>query len=457
MPPLPRDDAQRARVGGQLDASSGVSVALPALTSITRLCPALAAAPPLPVRTVSVPFSGPSSISRDRRPARRARPRRPGGSVAGAVGVEGEVGDRARAGGADEHAVLPRQRVRRRSRARRPRAAAPSRGSCSVALAIAAGDAVGRARVEPVAGAEAVLVGRDDLDVERRDAELGGDELRVVALVAVGLGRQAQHHLAGRVDAQEHRAVGLVSHCLELLSLLVRGQRVVVLAVAERRLRAAGRVRRHRRPVAARVDAGLHVHPSSRTASGHRAARRPASRSPMSPPRARAPRLTRVARRRSRPRPRAARPAVAGDERVDVRQRRDHPAGARRRSRPRPTRGLTHTIRCASRASRSISRPTSAGSPRSQPSERITITAPRAIPRRPWRSLNALQRVADAGAAGPVGRGRGGALDRALGAARGQRAGDARQPRGEHERLGVRARRRSGTAGTRGRRAPSSR
>ena len=52
------------------------------------------------------------------------------------------------------------------------------------------------------------------------------------------------------------------------------------------------------------------------------------------------------------------------------------------------TRGLTHTIRYASRARRAISRPTSAGSPRSQPSEMITTTAPRAMPRRPWRSLN---------------------------------------------------------------------
>ena len=103
------------------------------------------------------------------------------------------------------------------------------------------------------------------------------------------------------------------------------------------------------------------------------------------------------------------------------------------------TRGLTHTIRYASRARRSISRPTSTGSPRSQPSERITTTAPRAIPRRPWRSLNALQRVADPRAARPVGRGRRGALDRALRVARGERARHAREPRGEHERLGVRA------------------
>ena len=55
-----------------------------------------------------------------------------------------------------------------------------------------------------------------------------------------------------------------------------------------------------------------------------------------------------------------------------------------------PARGFTHTIRCASRDRRSISRATSIGSPRSQPSERITTTAPRATPRRPWRSLNAF-------------------------------------------------------------------
>src|SRR5262245_614391 len=48
-----------------------------------------------------------------------------------------------------------------------------------------------------------------------------------------------------------------------------------------------------------------------------------------------------------------------------------------------PALGLTQTIRYASRDRRAISRPTSAGSPRSQPSERITTTAPLAMPRRP--------------------------------------------------------------------------
>ena len=49
------------------------------------------------------------------------------------------------------------------------------------------------------------------------------------------------------------------------------------------------------------------------------------------------------------------------------------------------------------------------------------------------------QRMADPGSARPVGCGRGGPLDRASGIARGKRAGDARQPRCEDERLGVRA------------------
>ena len=49
------------------------------------------------------------------------------------------------------------------------------------------------------------------------------------------------------------------------------------------------------------------------------------------------------------------------------------------------------------------------------------------------------QRVPDAGPARPVGRGGGGALDRALRVARRERAGQARQPCREHERLGVRA------------------
>ena len=47
------------------------------------------------------------------------------------------------------------------------------------------------------------------------------------------------------------------------------------------------------------------------------------------------------------------------------------------------TRGLTQTIRCARRRRRCISCSISSGSPRSQPSERTTTTAPRAIPRRP--------------------------------------------------------------------------
>src|SRR5262249_7539256 len=50
-------------------------------------------------------------------------------------------------------------------------------------------------------------------------------------------------------------------------------------------------------------------------------------------------------------------------------------------------RGLTQTIRWAIRRSRPTSRSTRAGSPHSHPSERMTTTAPRANPRRPYPSL----------------------------------------------------------------------
>ena len=46
-------------------------------------------------------------------------------------------------------------------------------------------------------------------------------------------------------------------------------------------------------------------------------------------------------------------------------------------------RGFAHTIRCATRCSRAICAPSSAGSPVSQPSEMIRTTAPRAMPRLP--------------------------------------------------------------------------
>ena len=49
--------------------------------------------------------------------------------------------------------------------------------------------------------------------------------------------------------------------------------------------------------------------------------------------------------------------------------------------------GLTHTRRWATRCSRRTCSPSTAGSPRSHPSERITTTAPRARPRRPHVSL----------------------------------------------------------------------
>ena len=93
-----------------------------------------------------------------------------------------------------------------------PASSCPLSRILAVALAIAAGAPAGRARVVAVPDAEAVGVRRHDLDVERRDAELVGDELRVLRLLAVGVGGEAEHHLAGRVHAQEDRSVRLVSH-----------------------------------------------------------------------------------------------------------------------------------------------------------------------------------------------------------------------------------------------------
>src|SRR5439155_2645154 len=58
-----------------------------------------------------------------------------------------------------------------------------------------------------------------------------------------------------------------------------------------------------------------------------------------------------------------------------------------------PLSGFTHTTVNACRASRAISTPTSVASPRSQPSERRTTTAPRVRPRRPHSSLYALSDV----------------------------------------------------------------
>src|SRR4051794_21964783 len=135
---------------------------------------------------------------------------------AGAVGVERDVGDRlglravAVALG-DERARFPAQAVGRgvhRDAGEQLRLRADLRRRADDG----AGRAVGRARVEAVARAEAVLVRGDDLHVERGDAELLGDDLRVVVLVAVRLRGEAQDHLAGRVHAQEHRAVCLVRH-----------------------------------------------------------------------------------------------------------------------------------------------------------------------------------------------------------------------------------------------------
>ena len=65
MPPVPSQHAQRRAVDLEHEAGLGgssptSSVACQAVTSSRRSCPAIAAAPIRPVRTDSVPFSGPS-------------------------------------------------------------------------------------------------------------------------------------------------------------------------------------------------------------------------------------------------------------------------------------------------------------------------------------------------------------------------------------------------------------
>ncbi len=63
-----------------------------------------------------------------------------------------------------------------------------------------------------MADPEPIRVRGNYLDVERGDSERIGHGLGVCALLAVGLDGQAQHHLAGRMHAQEDRSVSLVSH-----------------------------------------------------------------------------------------------------------------------------------------------------------------------------------------------------------------------------------------------------
>src|SRR3954452_1308804 len=188
------------------------------------------------------------------------------------------------------------------------------------------------------------------------------------------------------------------------LTLLVGRQRVVFFQVAESGLRAAERMRWHRGALAARVDAdlGLLLHhpgvvlpllgpyplgiatelPATGVALAHGSASSAgAGGANMCGGQAAAAIASATSPRASKLCPLTS--ASQCGSAWTMPPARTEKASA-------PTRGLTHTMRWASRARRAISRPTSAGSPLSQPSERITTTAPRAMPRRPWRSLNVL-------------------------------------------------------------------
>src|ERR671919_127375 len=195
IPPLPsrtRSERASARSSSE-DCSPTRGFPRHTVTSLRRSCPALAAAPPLPVWTVSVPLPGPNScvplssisVLVDGLCVEPALDAAREGS--GSVRVQRDVGDRARLAAADERAVVPLQALRvglERRAGQQARLGADLLGGA----ADRRGRAGRRGGVEAVARAEAVLVGRHDLDVERRNAQLLGHELRVLRLVAVGLG-----------------------------------------------------------------------------------------------------------------------------------------------------------------------------------------------------------------------------------------------------------------------------
>ena len=110
---------------------------------------------------------------------------------------------------------------------------------------------------------------------------------------------------------------------------------------------------------------------------------------------------------------------------------RARPEAARRS----PLCGFSHTMRWHSRDSRSIAVASTAGSPRSRPSEQITTIPPRPTPRRPQSRTKASQRVADPGPALPVEDGPGRPFQRLVGTAVLELAGDPGQPGAEAEDL----------------------
>ena len=143
-------------------------------------------------------------------------PSTPGGSCARAVRVQREVGDRprlVRVGAVAGHprAVRPRETLGRRAE-RHP-------GQQPRLVLDLVRDARDRRR-RPFDGAvlNPCPVPNRSVSAGTTFTSSGGtpsssrDDLGGLRLVAVGLGGQAQHHLPGRVDAQEHRPVCLVGH-----------------------------------------------------------------------------------------------------------------------------------------------------------------------------------------------------------------------------------------------------
>ena len=244
--------------------------------------------------------------------------------------------------------------------------------------------------------------------------------------------------------------------CREALALLVRRQRVVLLEVAEGRLRPALRMRRHRRPGAAGVDAALRLtrHRSpilawccpcsarARSASPP-SSPRPAWRWPRARARRRAARAARARRARAMAAPIASTTSASASKECPETSASQYGSAA--------TIPPACTENARARNPR-VDPDDAVGEPREPlhlPADLLGVAPLPAVgedhddgaaghPAPAVAVVEGLQRVADPGAARPVRRRGRGPLDGALGAAGAQRPGEAGEPGREDERLGVR-------------------
>ena len=461
MPPLPERTRRERRVGGELDRVRRQR-GLPAGDLDHQVVAGLGdRAGPASVCTVSVPFSGPRLTipSPDRPSARRARPRRraaaPRSRARRARGRRSSATPAAPTNAPSSHS----QAVRRRARARRPRAAAPWRGSSRAALAIASGVRPDGLVLKPCpvpkrfssAGttltSSAGTPSSSATSWAYRPSLPSASVVRLSTIFPVGWTRRKTARYASSATAGSPLVVLLA---LEPLPLLVRRQRVVVLAVAEARLRPAARDAGARRggrsrdrcrswscrPPGGGVAAARAVAARHRDrAAGHRRGARhgsSASGSGTSGAQPGAPRSAAIASTTS---PSASRlwPLTSASMCGSAASHAAGPRGEVRRAHARvdphdPVGQARKALHLAADERRVAPFP-----PVGQDDDHGAARHPAAavaVVERP-------QRLADTRPARPVGRRGGGTLDCALGAARGERPGHTGQTRREHERLGV--------------------